>query len=67
MEDTSLHGIKLVSEFSLMLAQIKCQNAVAFGPRITSLPLTFLLVNLLKGRRTKPQVKKPQTALSQVF
>lgn len=42
-----------------MLAQIECQNAVAFGPRITSLPLTFpLLINLLKGRRTKPEVKK---------
>lgn len=42
-----------------MLAQIECQNAVAFGPRISSLPLTFpLLINLLKGRRTKLQVKK---------
>lgn len=59
MEHTSLHGIELVSEFFLMLAQIECQNAVGFGPRITSLPLTLpLLINLLKGRRTKTHVEK---------
>lgn len=45
-----------------MLAQTECQNAVAFGPRITSLSLTFpLLINLLKSRRTK-QVKNPTFA-----
>lgn len=59
MEDTTLHGIKLESEFSLMLAQIECQNAVFLAPRIASFPLTFpLLINSLKDRRTNLHLKK---------
>lgn len=59
MEDTSLHGIKLVSEFSLMLAQIECQSAVALRPWNHFFSFNLYPANkFLEGQENKAMVKK---------